>query len=195
MADQQAHKEKAATLLLDYQEKQQTLTNPKAHDDLEKELALQQVEVELAKKKIKEYRQQIAQTKEQLTADRALVTTTKAAVADYQEKLAAINATSQEGQDKIQQERNILLKKLSSNELLPIYEKLRLKMSLVVTQVLDGACNGCYILVPLQGQIDIRAQKNAVFCENCARLLTSVATTIKKVKDTPASPTPTTTSK
>jgi len=52
------------------------------------------------------------------------------------------------------------------------YERIRnAKDGRGVARILDGACGGCFAMIPPQTQVNIRKQVDIVLCETCGRIL------------------------
>ena len=93
---------------------------------------------------------------------------------NYKERLKEIKKGSKEQNEKLEKQKEVLVKKAETSELLQTYKKLRAQMSVVITKVVEEACNGCFMIVPLQKQINIRTKKKIIHCENCARILADI---------------------
>jgi uncharacterized protein len=52
------------------------------------------------------------------------------------------------------------------------YERIRIaKDGRGVARIMDGACGGCYAVIPHQTQVNIRKQLDIVLCETCGRII------------------------
>ena len=60
--------------------------------------------------------------------------------------------------------------------LLTAYKKIRknARNGLAIVTVRRNACGGCFAQVPPQRQVEIRAKKSIIVCENCGRILADV---------------------
>ena len=55
-----------------------------------------------------------------------------------------------------------------------LYEKIRGYKQDAAVDIINNACNGCFIIVPPQRQLEIRLQKRIYTCENCGRILLNI---------------------
>jgi len=171
IADYQAKNKQAQELVKKYKSKLGTTTDPEAYEELSEALSLQELEVQLAKKKIRGCQGDIVKQKSSINNIKERITETKSILVHYKEKLKEIKKGSEEQHEKLEKQKETLVKKVGERDFLQVYEKLRSQMSVVITKVVDEACNGCFMIVPLQKQIDIRTKKKIITCENCARIL------------------------
>ena len=175
----------AQLLVKKYQTQQNNVRNNREYDSITKEIEFQNLEMQLAEKRIKEYKaaiiskQEIAQqTEEEL----------KSRQKDLKFKQKELNDIVSE----TEKEETDLLKKSKAAEaviedrLLNAYKRIRSNVAngLGVVTVDRDACGGCYNKIPPQRQLDIRTHKKVIVCEHCGRILVDaeilVGTTEKK---------------
>ena len=83
---------------------------------------------------------------------------------------AKINASSEE-ENILRQERQIVEKKLTPQQL-SAYERIRgAKNGVAVAYCNGGVCSGCYSFIPPQKVVEIRNMKRLYYCESCGRIL------------------------
>lgn len=167
------HEIKSAEVLMKkYEDQLQNVRNNREYDALTKEVEYQQLEVELRNKQIKELKAEgeelskaIESTK-QTIADRELDLGAKRA-----ELESVIAETGKEKEDLLQQSQ--LLQSQLPERLLRAYLRIcsNVRNGLGVVTVVRGACGGCFRRIPSQRQLEIRAHKRVVVCENCGRII------------------------
>ena len=162
----------AQLLVKKYQTQQSNVRNNREYDSITKEIEFQNLEMQLAEKRIKEYKaaiiskQEIAQQTEEELKNRQKDLKFK------QKELDDIVAETEK-------EETDLLKKSKSAEaviedrLLSAYKRIRSNVAngLGVVTVDRDACGGCYNKIPPQRQSDIRTHKKIIVCEHCGRIL------------------------
>jgi predicted nucleic acid-binding Zn-ribbon protein len=84
-----------------------------------------------------------------------------------QEKISA----SAEEENLLRQERQIVEKNLSVQQI-KSYERIRgAKKGMAVAQCNGGVCSGCFSFIPPQKVVEIRSMKKLYYCESCGRIL------------------------
>ncbi len=83
---------------------------------------------------------------------------------------AKISASSEE-ENILRQEKSIVEKKLTQQQL-SAYQRIRVaKKGIAVASCNGGVCSGCYSFVPPQKVVEIRNMKKLYYCESCGRLM------------------------
>ena len=186
----------AEKLIKKYEEQQMNVRNNREYDAISKETELQQLEIQILEKRIKEAFTRIESKKEEIAAtDNTLSERTK----DLQTKkdeLQNIMKESEDDEKKIIKSRDAS-KKQVEDRLLKSYDKVRENMrnGLAVVSVKRGACGGCFNVVPPQKQAEIRDKKKISVCEHCGRILADVADEIVVEEEKPKRRTKRTTTK
>lgn len=155
-----------------YKEQQENVRNNREYDNLSKEIEFQQLSIELAQKKIKEFTS-LLETRQ---ADKART------ISDIEERTIDLNQKRAELNDilletKEQTETLILrankLEQGIDERLLAAFKRVRknARNGLAVVTVERDACGGCHNKIPAQRQIDIRQRKKIIPCEYCGRIL------------------------
>jgi predicted nucleic acid-binding Zn-ribbon protein len=175
-------------LIKKYQEQQMNVRNNREYDAITKELELQDLEIQVSKKKIAEAVARIDQKKTDLDELAAVLKDRQKDLDIKKEELSTIIAESEAEEAKLRTDREKSTKKVE-DRLIKSYTKIRAnaKNGLAVVLVKRGACGGCFNTVPPQRQADIREKKKLIVCEHCGRILAGVedeveeeATTKKK---------------
>jgi hypothetical protein len=171
--EQKTEAKKEALALIKKYEKQQTdVKNNREFEAINKEMELQELEVKLNDKHIKdanfEQKDRIAQR-----------TKTEDKIKDVEEVLKGkrkelekiIGETEKE--EKILEEKSDAAKTKVDPRLLAAYERIRGSYSngLAVVPIMRDSCGGCFNVIPPQRQSEIRQHKKIIVCEHCGRVL------------------------
>ena len=173
-------------LIKKYTEQQMNVRNNREYDAISKEIELQNLEIQISEKRIKEAyakielkNDEIAKTEEELS-ERAKDLTNK------KSELETLTKESHDDEQKLIKAREKAIKDIEER-LLVSYQKLRdnARNGLAVVTVNRGACGGCFNVVPPQRQADIRERKKIIVCEHCGRILSDVSDEIVKEEAKP----------
>ncbi len=165
----------AEKLILKYKDQQMNVRNNREFDAITKEIELQELDVQLADKRINEARVRIRMVEQDLDQTKAILAEREEALKEKKGELNVIIEESQEEEKLILTSREKQTKKIEER-LLKSYEKIRANSlnGLAVVHVSRGACGGCFNIVPPQRQADIRDNKKIIVCEHCGRILADV---------------------
>ena len=143
--------DQAKIMIGNYKEQQNNVRNNREFDAITKEIEYQELEIELAEKRLKEYSAGVKAKKLQLEEAEA---ETAPLVAEYA-------AQGERVKEKIDE------------RLLAAYDRIRrnVRNGLAVVTVKRDACGGCFNRIPPQRQVDIRQGKKIIICEYCGRIL------------------------
>ncbi len=155
-----------------YKEQQYNVRNNREYDAITKEIEYQELEIELAEKRLKEYAGAIKVKKNQLeeaeaaAAERGIDLAAKKAElesieAETADQVASLEAQAEKAKVKIDE------------RLLAAYGRIRssVRNGLAVVTVKRDACGGCFNRIPPQRQADVRQGKKLIVCEYCGRIL------------------------
>lgn len=165
----------AEKLIQKYNEQQGNVRNNREYDAITKEVELQELEIQILEKKIKEAHEAIERKKEEIQSIETLISDRTADLDNKQTELKEILEDSQEDEAKLRSDREKACKKIET-KLLKYYEKLRINLSngLAVVTVKRGAAEGCNIVIPAQKIAEIREKKKIVIDEHSGRILADV---------------------
>lgn len=174
----QENKKNAETLVRKYREDQLSTTDSRGYDTISKEIALQELEMQLSQKNIKTAQQKIKEKKERLTKIRAGIRDKKDRIKTHKQELSTIQSEVQEEETKLQEARPKAIEKVE-DRLYHTYENMRRHLTPphVITYVREDACSGCFHRIPPQQQAIILEGKKTVQCEYCNRILADVIVT------------------
>ncbi|HEX3167139.1 MAG TPA: C4-type zinc ribbon domain-containing protein [Chitinophagaceae bacterium] len=167
----EAIKESGA-LVKKYEKQSNNVKNNREFEAINKEIEMQQLEVKLAEKHIKDATDEISEkavllekAKKTIGAKEGILNTKK----EELEKIIASTEKEEKHFNKLAAE----AKESVDPRLLTSYTKIRhsYRNGLAVVQVERDACGGCFYAIPPQKQSEIRQHKKIMVCENCGRVL------------------------
>jgi predicted nucleic acid-binding Zn-ribbon protein len=159
-------------LVKKYEKQSSNVKNNREFEAINKEIEMQQLEVKLAEKHIKDATEEIAEkavllekAKKNIANKENILSTKKGEL----EKIIAANEKEEKHFNKLATE----AKQHVDTRLLASYEKIRrsYRNGLAVVPVERDACGGCFYAIPPQKQSEIKQHKKVMVCENCGRIL------------------------
>lgn len=188
-------------LILKYDEQQMNVRNNREYDAIAKEKELQDLEIQISRKKIKEADAMKEQKQLQIDQTKEFMSDREKDLVSKKEELEVIMKETEAEEEKLRKEHEKVGKGLDPR-LLRSYTRIRdnARNGLAVVSVKRGACGGCFNMVPPQRRADIKEKKKLIVCEHCGRVLADVEyyeepTTKKKKKVTKKKTTRKTTTK
>ncbi|MEP5791792.1 MAG: C4-type zinc ribbon domain-containing protein [Cyclobacteriaceae bacterium] len=165
----------AEKLIKKYEEQQMNVRNNREYDAITKEVELQQLEIQILEKRIKESHAKIDVKKEEIAETQNILTERGKDLDTKKDELETITKESESDEEKLLKDRDKAAKQVE-DRLFKSYEKVRTNMrnGLAVVSVKRGACGGCFNVVPPQQQAEIREKKKIIVCEHCGRILADV---------------------
>ncbi|WP_025763508.1 zinc ribbon domain-containing protein [Dyadobacter tibetensis] len=162
-------------LIKKYKEQQMNVRNNREYDAITKEIELQELDMQLAEKKINEARARIRLIEEDLNRAETSLKDRNDDLKAKKDELDLITSESEADEKDLLTSREKHIKKIEER-LLKSYQRIRGNSinGLAVVNVSRGACGGCFSIVPPQRQADIRERKKLIVCEHCGRILADV---------------------
>ncbi|MCJ0741562.1 zinc ribbon domain-containing protein [Pedobacter montanisoli] len=168
----------AQTLIKKYDAQLKEVKNNREYDALTKEIEIQNLEIQVCEKKIREYGFEINSKTEIYDKAQANLEMRKGDLDAKKTELETITAETEKEED-------ALLKKAEKaqnaieDRLLFAYNRLRTNAvnGLAVVTIERDSCSGCFNKIPPQRQLDIRQRKKIIVCEHCGRILVDEALT------------------
>lgn len=168
----------AQALIKKYEKQLEDVKNNREYDALTKEVEIQNLEIQVCEKKIREHGFEIASKTEIYEQALANIEARKGDLEIKKGELATITAETEK-------EEQTLTKKADKAEtqieerLLIAYNRLRKNAvnGLAVVTIDRDSCSGCFNQIPPQRQLDIRQRKKVIVCEHCGRILVDEALT------------------
>ena len=164
--------DQAKIMIGNYKEQQNNVRNNREFDAITKEIEYQELEIELAEKRLKEYAAGIKAKKLQLEEAEAAM---QDRTADFTAKKAELDGIEAETAPLVAEYevQAAQARGKIDERLLSAYERIRrnVRNGLAVVTVKRDACGGCFNRIPPQRQVDIRQGKKIIICEYCGRIL------------------------
>lgn len=158
--------------LAKYKDQQNNVSNSREYDLLSKEIEFQELEVELANKRIREARN-LTVSKEELLARSQHELDGRMQDLDVKKnELDEIIAETKADEEKLR-EKSKNLESVIEPRLLQSFKRIRKnsRNGLGIVYVQRDACGGCFAKIPPQRQLDVRMRKKVIVCEYCGRIL------------------------
>lgn len=162
----------AQALIKKYETQQAKVRNNREYDAITKEIEFQNLEIQLAEKRIKEYKATILAKKDVIVqSEEDLKDRKKDLKLKKQELDEIIAETEKEEQDLLRKSKNS--EEIIEERLLNAYKRIRSNVinGLGVVTVERDACGGCFNKIPPQRHLDIKTHKKVIVCEHCGRIL------------------------
>ena len=159
-------------LVKKYEKQSNNVKNNREFEAINKEIEMQQLEVKLAEKHIKDATDEISEKAVLLEKAKKTIGAKEGILNTKKEELEKIIAST-EKEEKHFNKMAAEAKESVDPRLLTSYTKIRhsYRNGLAVVQVERDACGGCFYAIPPQKQSEIRQHKKIMVCENCGRVL------------------------
>ncbi len=181
--DKQLTIKESQNLIKRYEEQQQNVRNNREYDSLSKEIEYQTLEIQLAEKRIKEFRLSLEQKQTEIAEAQENFNERQSDLRLKQKELEDI-VTETDKEEKTLVEKSNDNQKFIEERLVRAYKRIRknARNGLAVVQIERDACGGCFSKIPPQRQLDIRMHKKIIVCEYCGRILvdSSIAEALNK---------------
>lgn len=164
--------ELANAQLAKYKDQQNNVSNSREYDLLSKEIEFQELEVELANKRIREARNHSAAKEDLLARSQAELDGRLQDLDVKKNELDEIIAETKADEEKLR-EKSKNLEAVIEPRLLQSFKRIRKnsRNGLGIVYVQRDACGGCFAKIPPQRQLDVRMRKKVIVCEYCGRIL------------------------
>lgn len=159
-------------LIKKYEKQSTNVKNSREFEAINKELEMQQLEVKLAEKHIKDANEEIAEKVVALERAKKAITAKEGVLANKKGELEKIIAATEKEEKHFNKLSADAREKVDSRLLLS-YDRIRknYRNGLGVVPVERDACGGCFNAIPPQRQSEIKQRKKIIVCENCGRIL------------------------
>lgn len=155
-----------------YREQQNNVRNNREHENLEKEIEYQTLEIELCEKHIREYKaaKDAKSAEQKITSDQ--LAERKLDLEQKKSELEEIVAETRQEEEKLREQAKEIETRIEAR-LLTAFKRIRknARNGLAVVYINRDACGGCFNKIPAQKQLDIRLRKKIIVCEYCGRIL------------------------
>ncbi|MDI9864770.1 MULTISPECIES: zinc ribbon domain-containing protein [Bacteroidota] len=176
-------KKESEKLVNKYKDQQMNVRNNREYDAISKEIELQQLEIELADKRMREFEFKILNKRDDVSETETRLFHRQKDLDAKRKELDVLISESEDDEQRLLKDRDKAVKFVEERLLRP-YDKLRTNYAngLAVVLVKRGACGGCFNVVPPQRQADIKDHKRIIVCEHCGRILAGVEDVITASK-------------
>jgi len=159
-------------LIKKYEKDSENVKNNREFEAINKETEMQQLEIKLAEKHIKDANEEIADKVILLDKAKKNIGTKEGSLEIKKAELEKI-IVANEKEEKQFSKSSGEAKSDVDPRLLTSYEKIRgnFRNGLAVVPVVRDACGGCFYSIPPQKQSEIKQHKKIIACENCGRIL------------------------
>ena len=164
--------ENAKELLKKYDEKLKNVRNNREYNSIVKEQEYQDLESQLAEKKINELKARIEQKKEGLATITEKIDERNAHLKSKKSELDEILKETHKEEDLLQK-KSAEFEKVIEENLILSYKRIRgsVKNGLAIVSVERGASAGSFFTIPPQVQLDIASRKKLITDEHSGRIL------------------------
>jgi uncharacterized protein len=155
-----------------YEAQQSKVKNNREFDSLNKEIEFQNLEIQLADKRSKEFAIETVTKQAIFDETQAVLDERNAVLKMKRAELETIIEETKKEEDQLhkiaEKARTII-----DERLLSAYSRVRTnaRNGLGVVAIQRDACGGCFNKIPPQRQLDIRQHKKVIVCEHCGRIL------------------------
>jgi predicted nucleic acid-binding Zn-ribbon protein len=172
ISDKQLAIKESLGLIKRYEEQQNNVRNNREYDALTKEVEFQNLEIQLAEKRIREFTAQLTMSKEEIENAQHELGDRRNDMEAKRSELTDIVAET-ELEEKELNNKSEQQQRLIEERLLIAYKRIRknARNGLAVVPVERDACGGCFSYIPPQRQLDIKLHKKIIVCEFCGRIL------------------------
>lgn len=162
----------AEALIKKYEKQSSNVKNNREFEAINKEMEMQQLEVKLCEKHIKDATEEIAEKAQHLEKAKKAIAGKESVLATKKGELEKIIATTEKEEKHFEKLADDARAHVEAR-LLASYDKIRgnYRNGLAVVPVERDACGGCFYAIPPQKQSEIRQRKKVMVCENCGRIL------------------------
>ena len=164
--------EDAKTASKKYEKQQESVRNNREFDSLTKEIEFQGLEIELAEKRINEYKAKIEQKTQVIESTNEKLERQTSHLNHKKEELDAITKETEKEEGVMNDLSEELSAKIDAH-LLKAYRRIRsnVKNGLAVVSIERGAAGGSFFTIPPQVQIEIASRKKITIDEYSGRIL------------------------
>lgn len=166
------NKKEAEQLVKKYNKQQDNVKNSREFEAITKEIELQELEMKLCDKHIREAESRIVESNNSLDITEAKLKELQKVLAVKQKELGKIiKETEKEEKELIQRSEDA--QKSVEERLLNAYLRIRnnYRNGLAVVPIVRESCGGCFNVIPPQRQTEVQQRKKMIVCEHCGRIL------------------------
>ncbi len=165
-------KKEAQALIKKYEKQQDNVKNNREFEAINKEMEMQELEVKLNEKHIKDANIELKDRDMQRGKTEEKINELNEALKLKKSELEKIIAETEKEEKQLAGKSSEAKEKVDAR-LLSAYERIRTsyKNGLAVVPILRDSCGGCFNIIPPQRQSEIRQRKKIIVCEHCGRIV------------------------
>ena len=166
--------EESKHLIAKYDAQRDNVKNNREYESISKEIEYQDLEQQVAAKKIRENEGLIAEKKEVIEEAQQKLAHLESDLVEKKKELDTIVEETAKEEEALLKEREDLVGRIDER-MMVAYTKVRANAhnKLAVVTVSRDACGGCFNKIPPQRRLDIEESKKIIVCEYCGRILVS----------------------
>ena len=166
--------EESKHLIAKYDAQRDHVKNNREYESITKEIEYQDLEQQVAAKKIRENEALISEKKQVVEDAQKDLGLRQADLVEKQKELETIVEETAKEEEALLKERENLVSQIDER-MMVAYTKVRANAhnKLAVVTVSRDACGGCFNKIPPQRRLDIEESKKIIVCEYCGRILVS----------------------
>ncbi len=155
-----------------YEEQINNVRNNREYAFLEKEKEFENLEIELAEKKIREAQTQQEQKKNDIAAAKDELADNEHILEEKRRELEEIVSETRQEEERYREQAKAL-EPLVDAYTLAAFKRIRknARNGLGIVTVQRGACGGCFNRIPPQRRLEIKMHKKIIVCEYCGRIM------------------------
>jgi len=168
--------EESKQLIAKYDAQRDNVKNNREYESISKEIEYQDLEQQVAAKKIRENEALISEKKQVVEDAQKDLALRESDLVEKQKELDTIVEETAKEEEALLKERENLVNQIDER-MMVAYTKVRANAhnKLAVVTVNRDACGGCFNKIPPQRRLDIEESKKIIVCEYCGRILVSSA--------------------
>lgn len=166
--------EESKHLIAKYDAQRENVKNNREYESISKEIEYQDLEQQVAAKKIRENEALISEKKQVIEEAQQTLALREADLVEKKKELDTIVEETAKEEEALLKEREGLVSQIDER-MMVAYTKVRANAhnKLAVVTVTRDACGGCFNKIPPQRRLDIEESKKIIVCEYCGRILVS----------------------
>jgi uncharacterized protein len=159
-------------LIIKYEKQSHNVKNNREFEAINKEIEMQQLEVKLCEKHIKDAHEEIQDKARLLEEAKKRIGVKDGVLSSKKTELEKIIVSTEKEEKQFVKMSDDAREKVEER-LLASYDRIRTsyRNGLAVVPVERDACGGCFNSIPPQRQSEIKQRKKIIICENCGRIL------------------------
>ena len=165
-------KKEAQALIKKYEKQQDNVKNNREFEAINKEMEMQELEVKLNDKHIKDASFELKERTAQKEKTQEKISEIEDALKVKRGELEKLIAETEKEEQQLAT-KSAAAKDKVDGRLITAYERIRnsYKNGLAVVPIMRDSCGGCFNVIPPQRQSEIRQRKKIIVCEHCGRVV------------------------